>query len=169
MADGSNPQLLAATTDAAEAGVWRGLLEAQGIDVVVQGEQHGSMVPGVASFIELRLLVPEAQLERARKLLEDAKPVLDGTEADGTDLGDAVCPVHEEKAVATCSRCGTFLCAKCPSLGNPPLCEDCVERPMEQRPQAAWSKRIASVMLGGFGLLLLIAISVGLAQAFLAR
>jgi hypothetical protein len=169
MREGSNPQLLTVTADAGEAGVLRGVLEAQGIHVIVQGETHGGMLPGIASPIELRLLVPEAELERARKILEDARPVLDGTQGDGTDLGDAVCPVHEGKAVATCSRCGTFLCAKCPSLGNPAVCEDCVQRPTEARAQAAWPKRVASVMLGGMALVILVAVALGLARVFLGR
>lgn len=146
----------------------RGLLESQGIHVIVQGEQHGSMLPGVASPIELRLLVPEAEFERARRILEDARPVLDGTQGDGQDLGDAVCPVHEAKAVATCSRCGTFLCEKCPSLGEPPLCEDCVQRPIEAKAQAStWPRRLAQVMLAGLALLILASVALGILRAVL--
>lgn len=169
MSDGANPCLLT-TVGPADAGVLRGLLESQGIHVIVQGEQHGAMLPGVASPIELRLLVPEAELERARQILEDARPVLDGTQAGSEDLGDAVCPVHEAKAVATCSRCGTFLCAACPSLGDPPLCEDCVQRPIEAKPLGpAWQKRVAQVMLFGAALILFVSIALGIARAVLNR
>lgn len=169
MSDGANPTLLT-TVGPADAGVLRGLLESQGIHVIVQGEQHGSMLPGVASPIELRLLVPEAELERARRILEDARPVLDGTQASSEDLGDAVCPVHEAKAVATCSRCGTFLCEQCPSLGEPPLCEDCVQRPIEAKAQAAtWPKRVAQVMLAGAALLLFVSVALGIARMVLSR
>ncbi len=38
----------------------------------------------------------------------------------------SLCPLHPtEPSVATCSRCGRFLCARCVRYPTPPLCEDC--------------------------------------------
>ena len=82
-------------------------------------------------MIEQQLHAPAGQLAEAQAFLASTK-VLDGTIASGEDLGSGVCAVHEKQAVAICARCGNFLCASCGSLGNPPLCEDCVERPEER-------------------------------------
>ena len=41
----------------------------------------------------------------------------------------AVCPKHpDQPAVATCARCGTFICQTCSASVNPPLCEACHAR-----------------------------------------
>src|SRR6185369_14760797 len=106
----------------------KSLLDANGIAHVVQGEQHASMIGGVfgSTIIFPRVLVAQRDLERAQALLT-AQPVLDGTAPEsGAAFEGAVCPVHEAKAIATCGRCGTFLCERCKSLGSPPVCEDCV-------------------------------------------
>lgn len=71
-----------------------------------------------------RVLVDANDLERAVALL-GARPNLT-SDSEATPLADAVCPVHERAAIATCDRCGTFLCSSCDVLGEPPLCEDCV-------------------------------------------
>jgi predicted RNA-binding Zn-ribbon protein involved in translation (DUF1610 family) len=115
---------------AVEAASVRGLLETEGIEYVVQGEHHASMVGGPFGnpAVLPRVLVAQRDLEAARQLLA-AKPVLEGTAPeDGASLEGSLCPVHEQAAVATCGQCGTLLCATCNSLGNPPLCEDCLAR-----------------------------------------
>ncbi len=39
----------------------------------------------------------------------------------------AHCPAHRRMAVATCARCGTFLCGDCTELlGEAALCPDCL-------------------------------------------
>jgi len=39
------------------------------------------------------------------------------------------CPVHERAAVATCARCGTFLCGDCTELlGEAAYCVSCLSR-----------------------------------------
>lgn len=111
-----------------EANWMKSLLEAQSIDCIIQGELHASMLAGFASGVIIpRLMVRQGDLERARQVLASSA-VLEGTQPQEgvVSLEGAVCPVHEQSAVATCDRCGTFLCASCPSLGSPPLCEDCL-------------------------------------------
>lgn len=117
--------LLVSCADGLEAAQVRSLLESEGIAHVVQGEHHSTMLGGTAMLtpIDQRVLVREGDLQQARALLE-ARPKLDG--GDGPTLDGAVCPVHEQPARATCARCGTFLCAACQTLGEPPVCESCV-------------------------------------------
>ena len=56
--------------DQAEALVVRGLLESEGIRVVLQGRQAQSVYPfSVGDQAEVRLLVAEADLPRARVVL----------------------------------------------------------------------------------------------------
>jgi hypothetical protein len=61
--------LLKTCGDNAEASLTRGLLEANGIECVVQGEQHRSMLGTLGSYIDLRVLVRAADADRARELL----------------------------------------------------------------------------------------------------
>jgi hypothetical protein len=38
----------------------------------------------------------------------------------------AVCPLHPEReSVATCTRCGRFMCIGCQAVDEPPVCESC--------------------------------------------
>lgn len=53
-----------------EAAILRGYLEHHGIYAYVQGEQHRSMLGMVGAYIELRVMVPAAELETAQQLLE---------------------------------------------------------------------------------------------------
>lgn len=126
--------LLTECADALEAAQLKGLLDAHGVSCVVQGETHAALLAGALGghFIEPRVLVSPNDLERARELLE-AVPQEGGPA--GEALGDGVCPVHEGPAVATCARCGTFLCTQCTTVGEPPVCEDCVQH--ESIPQRA--------------------------------
>lgn len=117
--------LLLNCADGIEAAQVRSLLESEGIPHVVQGEHHSTMLGGMAMLtpIDQRVLVRAEDLERARALLS-ASPKLDG--GGGASIDGAVCPVHEQPAKATCARCGTFLCAACQTLGDPPVCETCM-------------------------------------------
>lgn len=47
----------------------------------------------------------------------------------GPVAAGAVCPTHPERAsIATCSRCGRFLCADCRLQESPPTCAACLSR-----------------------------------------
>lgn len=132
--DGSSLVLLKTCGDPVEASAVRSLLDANGIYCVVQGENHRQMLGVVmgGAIIELRVLVPERELERAQALLA-AEVVVPQTPSPasaapgGVDSEEAVCPVHGERSTSVCSRCGTFLCERC-GVTAPALCEDCVER-----------------------------------------
>ena len=111
-----------------ELALVRSLLSAQGIDHVVQGEHHAAMVAGLFGnpAIKPRVLVAQRDLELARELLA-ASPVGEGpAQGEAATLEGAVCPVHEQPAMATCDRCGTFLCAQCKTAGAA-TCEDCAK------------------------------------------
>ncbi|MBI3184859.1 MAG: DUF2007 domain-containing protein [Myxococcales bacterium] len=60
---------LAKAVDNAEASALRAYLEVNGVDCIVQAEQHRSMLGVMGPYIELRLLVRAADLEAAEKLL----------------------------------------------------------------------------------------------------
>lgn len=46
---------------------------------------------------------------------------------DPTAFASARCPAHQRAAVATCVRCGTFLCGECTELlGDAAYCASCV-------------------------------------------
>ncbi len=123
---GNDLVLLVECSNGLEAASVRSLLESEGIPHVVQGEHHSNLIGGtmLPAYIFPRVLVHEDELEKARALLS-AVPALAGPEAD--PLEGAMCPVHEQWARGTCARCGTFLCASCQTLGDPPVCEACVE------------------------------------------
>lgn len=150
------------TSDANEAVLLCERLRAAGIDAVLHGgAQAGSF--GIGQFmIEQQVLVPEEQLEQAKAFCESTL-VLDGTAPTGEALPDGVCAVHEEPAVATCARCGNFLCAKCGSLGTPPLCEDCVERPSPPVERNTWAKNLARgyVLFYALGIGVLVLLTLG--------
>ena len=117
--------LLAEVGDPMEVASIRSLLDAHSIEYVVQGEHHAAMVAGLFGnpALAARVLVARRDVERAAAMLQ-ATPLAE-TQASQT-LDGAVCAVHEEAALATCGRCGSFLCAKCNALGNPPTCEACL-------------------------------------------
>ena len=134
---GADLTLLRKCGDNAEAAIVRGMLEANGIECVVQGEQHRSMLGVVGGYIELNVLVSRLDFEKANALLgaEALKPE-PSAEGGPPDLEGAVCAVHEAAAKTTCSRCGSFLCAQCEPFGDPALCESCDERiPDTRRPR----------------------------------
>lgn len=142
----------------------RGLLEGEGIALVVQGEHHAALLGGPFGnpAVTPRVLVGAKDLERARALLA-ARPVLDGAQGDETG---GVCAVHEKASVAVCARCGAFLCSDCKVLGQPPVCESCVG--IEARSiEAGVSRGQQKKRLVVWGLLFLMALPV--IAAFLSR
>ena len=127
----------------AEAELIRARLEGAGFHPTMTGAaQHSSLMPMLME-VESEVAVPESEQESAEVFLQDSRLKLEGTEASGEIVEGSVCPVHEQPAVAVCDRCGTFLCAKCGSLGNPPLCEECVMRPDKPRARPRWVTFVA--------------------------
>ena len=125
MSDEDDLTLLVESHNPVQTASYRSLLEGHEIGFVIQGEHHAGMITGAfdATVVVPGVLVAKRDLERARALLA-ASPDLSGTESGmSSSIEGAICPVHEEAAVATCGRCGTFLCSKCSSLGNPPTCQ----------------------------------------------
>ncbi|TNV55331.1 DUF2007 domain-containing protein [Corallococcus exiguus] len=124
-------QLLTTCGDESEAALVRALLEANGIPCLVQGEQHRSMLGVAGAFIELRVLIPSGELERARELLRSVPQEEPGgtgpTATPDPDSEEAHCAVHGQRATRTCERCGTFLCASCDGATTG-VCEDCADR-----------------------------------------
>jgi hypothetical protein len=124
---------LAESSDPIELAGWRSLLEGAGIAYVVQGAHHASLLAGPLGnpAIVPRILVAEADRDHAASLL-GATPVAE----DPTGTSEGVCPVHEQPALGTCDRCGTFVCARCAVSTKPPVCESCgslEERALEDR------------------------------------
>ncbi len=156
--------LLQTVGDNQEASVVRSLLEAHDIKVVVQGEQHRSMLGMMGSYIELRILVEAEDLDRAKRVIEEAHAAgpaaLDEEEGSPGALRGALCPVHEQEATATCARCGTFLCGACDPAPELPVCEQC--EAIEQTPDEGRTRkrrlRAAVVFLLLFGLPALVAL-----------
>jgi hypothetical protein len=91
--DDRDPELVAIGTagDPIEGAMVREYLASCGIDCVVQGEHHRSMLQMVGAFIELRLLVPRYQAEEAVALLREFRERLVSEpiqSADGEDPDD---------------------------------------------------------------------------------
>lgn len=154
MSESLAPTFLMECANLAEAGVVKALLEQNGIEVVIQAESATSMMPHLQQIMAPRLLVLERDLEKAKALL-GAEQVKETT-GHGWDGG--ICAVHERDAVALCTRCGSFLCDLCGSLGDPPVCESCLEQ--EKVPE----RRASQWPIVGLALLVLL----GVAAAYLA-
>lgn len=100
---GNDLVYLTTASNQAEAGAFRGYLEAHGVHAHVQGEHHSSLLGPMGAFaIELRILVPERDLAHARDLLEayqtaepldeDAdvgEPADDGAQEDASETDPA--------------------------------------------------------------------------------
>ncbi|MGA9525976.1 MAG: DUF2007 domain-containing protein [Myxococcaceae bacterium] len=148
-----------------EANIARAALESAGIFSVLQGEHAAAIDTRIGQLEGVGVLVRRRDLSRAREVISDGSPVLEGL--DGPDLEGALCAVHERPAKAPCDRCGAFLCDACGTLGNPPLCEDCVERESEAVPRPKWpglaKKATAAVLLLpmalGFAVMLILLIA----------
>jgi hypothetical protein len=52
-----------------EAATYKGVLDAHGVPCVIQGEHHRSLLGMLGPYVEVRLLVPEAQQASALQLL----------------------------------------------------------------------------------------------------
>jgi hypothetical protein len=154
VSDDGDLKLLLETEDPIELAGVRALLEGHDIEFVVQGENHAAMIVGMFGnpIVVPRVLVAERDFEKAHALLE-ASP--DNETQQGESLEGAVCPVHEKQALATCGRCGSFLCADCKALGQPPLCEDCLARDEAERhpKKAPPSMKLFIAVVGGAVLL----------------
>lgn len=170
MTDEAELVLLLETTDPIELASARSLLEGHGISHVVQGEHHGQMVSGLFGnpAVVPRLLVARRDLAAAKQVLESV-PQAETTAQGAASLEGSVCPVHEQPALATCGRCGTFLCAQCKAIGQPPLCETCAQgeadqrRPKQARARTA-RKVVAGLMLAPLALGLLALVLLSLAR-----
>jgi tetratricopeptide (TPR) repeat protein len=88
--------LLQTCADNAEATALRMLLEAHGIYVLIQGENHRQLVGNLGTFIELRALVRPEDLERARALLS-TPAASDGSPEELPAAEDAPEPEEEER------------------------------------------------------------------------
>jgi len=54
-------------------------------------------------------------------------------------FGPPRCPAHQRTAVATCARCGTFLCGECTELiGETTACADCFAL-LQRRGAPSWA------------------------------
>lgn len=126
------------STQGTETELVRAQLEGAGFHPRVLGSPQASGLMLIIGGFESEVAVPTEEFEAARTYLVDSKLVLDETVPSGVIPDGAVCPVHELAAVAACERCGTFLCARCGSLGTPPLCEGCIARPEEARQRPTW-------------------------------
>lgn len=134
---------------ATEAELVKAQLEGAGFHSMISGASRtSSALPMMIGGLESEVMVPVDEYEAVRTYLTNSKMLLDETLPSGVIPDGAVCPVHEGPAVAICERCGTFLCAKCGSLGTPPLCEDCIGRPEESRPRPKWVTATARVWAG---------------------
>ena len=122
MARLSSPSLLLECSSPIEAAAIKSLLQQHGIEAIIQTENVSALLPHLQAIIPPRLLVAAADFERAETVLEG----FFHRQTQENPLEGGLCAVHEAQAIATCARCGSFLCAQCGSLGTPPVCESCV-------------------------------------------
>lgn len=162
--DGADLTLLLETGDPVELAGVRSLLDGHDIKYVVQGEHHAAMIGGFLGnpAILPRVLVSQRDLEQAQSLIA-AEPEGETQAQEGAPLEGAECPVHLKAAMATCGRCGTFLCADCKAIGQPPLCEDCsVAEEWQRKPKdlkaRTFKKAVVWVLLAPFIILIAMAL-----------
>jgi hypothetical protein len=72
VADPDELVLLTTCSDSVEPMSIRAMLEAEGIEVLVQGEHHRAQLGFLGSYVDLRVMVRARDLEDARELLEEA-------------------------------------------------------------------------------------------------
>ena len=81
---------------------------------------------------------------------------------DATPTAAALCAAHPERpALATCRRCGSFMCAECRAEAMPELCAPCAARLEEGRfvgqvPMLGTVMIVHGVLVGGLGLYFLV-------------
>lgn len=79
--------LLTACPDSQTAALLKAKLEAAGLQVVLQGEQHRAMLGALGAYIEPRLLVKASELDRARAVVvEDVTETAAETDSGALDL-----------------------------------------------------------------------------------
>lgn len=90
-ADSDDPRFKPLTTCAnqLESSMLRTALESVDIPVLVQGENHRAMLGSLGSYVEIRVLVPEARLVEAAGILEDLRSESDPSEFE-QDLREPV-------------------------------------------------------------------------------
>jgi hypothetical protein len=121
--DGRELVLLTTCADNAEAALIKGLLDSADIHCVVQGEEHRGMLGALGGYIDLRVLVPADELDKAKALLEaEATEEVPPKPEEHADDGTALCPTHHRRSTGPCARCGTFLCDACGE--GCPACEE---------------------------------------------
>ncbi len=124
-----------------EANIVRAALESAGIFSVLQGEHGAALYPRSGLLESVGVLVRRRDLDSANEVIAQGEPVLEGP--GGPDIEGAICAVHERPAKAPCDRCGVFLCDACGTLGDPPLCEDCVAAESRSMPEPKWPWRMS--------------------------
>jgi hypothetical protein len=121
--DGRELVLLMTCADNAEAALIKGLLQSADVHCVVQGEEHRGMLGALGGYIDLRVLVPADELEKAKALLEaEAAEEVPPSPGEHAEDGTPRCPVHHRSSSGPCARCGTFLCDACGEAC--PTCEE---------------------------------------------
>jgi hypothetical protein len=73
-----------------EAATYKGVLDAHGVPCVIQGEHHRSLLGMLGPYVEVRLLVPEAEQATALRLLRPAPAVV-------PEPGEGPDPHHEQR------------------------------------------------------------------------
>ncbi|HZN96005.1 MAG TPA: DUF2007 domain-containing protein [Myxococcales bacterium] len=177
MADESKLTLLTTCADSGEAGALRSRLEAEGIPAVVQGEHHHAMLGAIyGSVIEVRVLVPEAALGRAKALLAswEATDTADTAEnaSEERENGHPRCADHGGPSIGTCIRCGAFVCEACVGGATEELlCPSCDARAGEVEAPRHWNTRrtVATLILAGLALPFLIAILYAVVETMTER
>lgn len=56
-----------------QAEIMKGMLQANGVEATIQADDEGGMTPSLAEVQGIRLLVPEEQLDTAKKLIQAAE------------------------------------------------------------------------------------------------
>jgi hypothetical protein len=79
---------LASAGNNAEASILRSYLEDHGIHCYVQGENHRAMLGVLGGYIEINLMVPEADLDRARLLLQEYENASIAPDDDASMMSD---------------------------------------------------------------------------------
>jgi hypothetical protein len=80
--------LLTTCSDSVEPMSIRAMLEAEGIEVFVQGEHHRAQLGFLGSYVDLRVMVRAHDLEDARELLEEAAYAEHLPHDDGPEVED---------------------------------------------------------------------------------
>jgi hypothetical protein len=115
------------TRDQREATLARARLEAAGILATAQGLEHASLLAGPWNSIDVRILVPAADRERALQVMAAAQ--------EDPSVLESLCTVHERAKTASCAKCGVALCDACVVSGTPPACDSCTSsRPPDGLP-----------------------------------